>query len=85
MLELLECLIEVREPDTEFHLLGICRFENIPAYVKAGVTSADSTSPLMQGLKGGKYYTLGENEQKFQESLVVRVRQCDHDTVQKHI
>ncbi|MGR5416517.1 tRNA-guanine transglycosylase DpdA [Vibrio diabolicus] len=85
LLELLECLSEVREPDTEFHLLGICRFENIPAYVKAGVTSADSTSPLMQGLKGGKYYTLGENEQKFQESLVVRVRQCDHDNVQKHI
>lgn len=85
LLELLESLSEVREPDTEFHLLGICRFDNIPAYVKAGVTSADSTSPLMQGLKGGKYYALDDEETKFKESLVVRVRQCDHDNVQKHI
>lgn len=85
LLELLEVLGEERHPDTEFHLLGICRFDNIPTYVKAGVTSADSTSPLMQGLKGGKYYTISDDEIKFQESLMIRVRQCDHDNVQKHI
>ncbi|WP_261887027.1 tRNA-guanine transglycosylase DpdA [Vibrio pomeroyi] len=87
LLELLEQLGEIRHPETQFHLLGICRFDNIPAYVNSGVTSADSTSPLMQGLKGGKYYTLSENEEnaKLEESLMIRVRQCDHDNVQKHI
>lgn len=87
LLELLKLLGEIRHPETQFHLLGICRFDNIPAYVEAGVTSADSTSPLMQGLKGGKYYALSEDEKtsKLEESLMIRVRQCDHDTVQKHI
>lgn len=85
LLELLESLNEVRKPDTQFHLLGICRFENIPAYIKAGVTSADSTSPLMQGLKGGKYYSIKPDSTRFDESLMIRVRQCDHDNVQKHI
>ncbi|MGY0616468.1 tRNA-guanine transglycosylase DpdA [Vibrio sp. FJH11] len=87
ILELLEKLSEVRHPDTEFHLLGICRFDNIPSYIKAGVTSADSTSPLMQGLKGGKYYSLPQDEKhaKFKESLMIRARQCDHKNVQDHI
>ncbi|EJC6828427.1 hypothetical protein HYO14_05165 [Vibrio parahaemolyticus] len=85
LLDLLESLNEVREPDTQFHLLGICRFENIPSYIKAGVTSADSTSPLMQGLKGGKYYSVSAESSRFKESLMIRVRQCDHDNVQKHI
>ncbi|CAK3416704.1 tRNA-guanine(15) transglycosylase-like domain-containing protein [Vibrio crassostreae] len=85
LLELLESLSEIREPDTQFHLLGICRFQNIPAYIKAGVTSADSTSPLMQGLKGGKYYSVNSESTSFDESLMIRVRQCDHDNVQKHI
>jgi hypothetical protein len=41
----------------------------------------------MQGLKGGKYYSLSENVEnaKLEESLMIRVRQCDHDNVQKHI
>lgn len=85
LLDLLRSLNEIREPETQFHLLGICRFENIPAYVKSGVTSADSTSPLMQGLKAGKYYTLDPQKDRFEESLMIRVRQCDHDNVQKHI
>ncbi|WP_406610466.1 tRNA-guanine transglycosylase DpdA [Agarivorans sp. JK6] len=85
LLELLECLNRIRESDTQFHLLGICRFENIPAYINAGVTSADSTSPLMQGLKAGKYYSVNPNSIRFSESLMIRVRQYDHDNVQKHI
>ncbi|MCG9751337.1 hypothetical protein L1D54_12660 [Vibrio brasiliensis] len=85
LLDLLESLNAVRNPDTQFHLLGICRFDNIPAYIKAGVTSADSTSPLMQGLKGGKYYSIKPDSTRFDESLMIRVRQCDHDNVQKHI
>ncbi|HAV6897837.1 TPA: hypothetical protein RQJ54_001519 [Vibrio vulnificus] len=87
ILDLLESLSEVRHPETEFHLLGICRFDNIPAYVKAGVTSADSTSPLMQGLKGGKYYSLSEDTEhsRIEESLMIRARQCDHKNVQDHI
>lgn len=85
LLKLLEVLGKTKHPDTVFHLLGICRFENIPAYVKAGVTSADSTSPLMQGLKGGKYYWINDNTKKVEEYVSVRLRQCDHDNVQKHI
>ncbi|WP_063654578.1 tRNA-guanine transglycosylase DpdA [Aliivibrio fischeri] len=85
LLDLLASLSEVRLPETEFHLLGICRFENIPSYIKSGVTSADSTSPLMQGLKAGKYYALHDTTEKIDESLVIRVRQCDHSNVQNHI
>ncbi|WP_318519997.1 tRNA-guanine transglycosylase DpdA [Photobacterium leiognathi] len=85
LLKLLDVLGQTKHPDTVFHLLGICRFENIPAYVKAGVTSADSTSPLMQGLKGGKYYWINEESKKVEEYVSIRLRQCDHDNVQKHI
>ena len=85
LLDLLETLGKEKQPSTEFHLLGICRFENIPAYVEAGVTSADSTSPLMQGIKAGKYYEFDESGLEIQQSLSIRIRQYEHDNVQKHI
>jgi len=85
LLALLEVLSREKHPDTQFHLLGICRFENIDSYIKFGVTSADSTSPLMQGIKGGKYYDLNHITSKVEESLSARIRQCDHTNVQNLI
>ena len=85
LLDLLETLAEIKNETTQFHLLGICRFEHIPTYVKCGVTSADSTSPLMQGIKAGKYYEFEDDAHEIQHSLSIRIRQCDHENVQKLI
>jgi hypothetical protein len=50
----------VRRDDTEFHLLGITRCENVKAFGDFGVVSFDSTSPLRKAFKDDKnnYYTL---------------------------
>jgi len=85
LIDLLETLSAIKKKETQFHLLGICRFENIPAYVKNGVTSADSTSPLMQGIKAGKYYEFNEESHELIQALSIRIRQCDHENVQKLI
>lgn len=85
LLDLLETLSDIKSDKTEFHLLGICRFENIPTYVKCGVTSADSTSPLMQGIKAGKYYEFNDDVHDIFQALSIRIRQCDHGNVQKLI
>lgn len=85
LLDLLAALAEIKNEKTEFHLLGICRFENIPVYVECGVTSADSTSPLMQGIKAGKYYEFNEGDHDISTALSIRIRQCDHENVQKLI
>jgi hypothetical protein len=85
LLDLLETLSSIKKKETQFHLLGICRFENIPAYAKYGVTSADSTSPLMQGIKAGKYFEFNDDAHELIQSLSIRIRQCDHDNVQKLI
>lgn len=55
ILEILECVKEVRNAKTQFHLLGVNRLEYIAEFHKYGVTSFDSTSPLMQGLKDDKF------------------------------
>jgi len=50
----------VRKPDTQFHLLGITRCENVQAFGDFGVVSFDSTSALRKAFKDDKdnYYTL---------------------------
>jgi len=85
LLDLLKALSSIKKKETQFHLLGICRFENIPAYAEYGVTSADSTSPLMQGIKAGKYFEFNDETHELIQSLSIRIRQCDHDNVQKLI
>jgi hypothetical protein len=54
---------EVRNPDTQFHLLGINRLNHIKDFASFGVSSFDSTAPLMQGLKDDKfnYHTHGDD------------------------
>ena len=61
--EILACLdavSTVRKPDTQLHLLGISRCENVEAFAAAGVTSFDSTSPFRQSFKddSDNYYSL---------------------------
>lgn len=61
--EILACLRAiqaVRDPDTQLHLLGVTRCENVEAFAASGVTSFDSTSPFRQAFKDDRdnYYTL---------------------------
>lgn len=60
ILACLEASSVVRKPDTQFHLLGITRCENVQAFGEFGVVSFDSTSPLRKAFKDDKhnYYTL---------------------------
>ena len=60
--EILACLRElatVRDPRTQFHLLGITRCSNISQFASYGVTSFDSTSAFRQAFKDDKdnYHT----------------------------
>lgn len=48
ILDVLAAVDSVRDPDTELHLLGITRVENMEAFAAHGVTSFDSTTPLRQ-------------------------------------
>jgi hypothetical protein len=54
---------EIRNSDTQFHLLGINRLNHIQEFASLGVSSFDSTAPLMQGLKDDKfnYHTHGDD------------------------
>ncbi|MBQ1066953.1 MULTISPECIES: tRNA-guanine transglycosylase DpdA [Micromonospora] len=61
--EILACLRaidDVRLPDTQLHLLGISRVDEIPTFAGHGVTSFDSTSPFRQAFKDDRdnYYAL---------------------------
>lgn len=61
--EILACLHaieQVRRPQTQLHLLGIARCENVEAFAACGVTSFDSTSPFRQSFKDDtdNYYAL---------------------------
>ena len=54
--EVLAAVRDVTQSKVRLHLLGITRLENYDAFVKSGVVSLDSTSPLRQGVKEGIYY-----------------------------
>ncbi len=51
ILTCLEVISRAREPDTQLHLLGITRCENVEAFAACGVTSFDSTSAFRQSFK----------------------------------
>jgi hypothetical protein len=55
----LEAVAAVRRPDVTFHLLGVTRTEHVEAFKRYGVTSFDSTSPLLQAFKDNRdnYHT----------------------------
>lgn len=54
--EVLAAVRDVTQAKVRLHLLGITRLESYDAFVKSGVVSLDSTSPLRQGVKEGIYY-----------------------------
>jgi hypothetical protein len=59
ILAVLEAASEVRKSETEFHLLGVTRTEQVEAFDSYGVTSFDTTSPFLRSFKDAKhnYYT----------------------------
>lgn len=61
ILQCLEAIGEVREPQTRLHLLGVTRTEHLEAFARQGVASFDSTSPLRQAFKDDRdnYYAEG--------------------------
>lgn len=61
ILAVLAEVAQIREPETELHLLGITRVEHLPAFTTFGVTSFDSTSPFRQAFKDDRdnYYDEG--------------------------
>lgn len=63
ILNCLESIEVVKNPSTEFHLLGVTRGEHLSRFQAYGVTSFDSTSPLRQAFKDGKdnYYARERN------------------------
>ena len=63
ILECLEAIQGVKNPSTEFHMLGVTRCDHIHLFQAYGVTSFDSTSPLRQAFKDAKdnYYTRERN------------------------
>lgn len=77
--EILACLRavdDVRRGDTQLHLLGISRCDDIPAFARHGVTSFDSTSPFRQAFKDDRdnYYTHDGTY------VAIRVPQVDGNT-----
>jgi hypothetical protein len=47
----LDAINDVREPETQLHLLGISRCDNASGFAARGVTSFDTTSPFQQAFK----------------------------------
>jgi len=59
ILACLQRINDVRKRDTQLHLLGVNRCEHLLGFQKFGVTSFDSTSPLLRAFKDDhhNYYT----------------------------
>jgi hypothetical protein len=60
VLACVEAVDAVRKHDTELHLLGITRCDNVERFAACGVTSFDSTSPFRQSFKDDRdnFYAL---------------------------
>ena len=96
-LQIFDCLkaVErVRDPDVQFHLLGVTRTEHVSTFATFGVTSFDSTSPFRQAFKDDKdnYWTAddkyvalrvppSEGNAKLQGRI--RAGQVDQDVVRR--
>lgn len=74
ILETLQEINPIRKSDTQIHLLGIARPESFNDFVKFGVTSIDSTTPLQQAFKDRKknYHTVDGKDY-----VALRVPQLD--------
>jgi hypothetical protein len=81
ILDSLQAVSDVRRPETQFHLLGITRCEQVSAFAQFGVTSFDSTSPFRQAFKDERdnYYTLRST------FTALRVPQVDGNPAMKRL
>ncbi len=63
ILDCLQAINAVRQPDVRLHLLGVSRAALVPALPDLGVASLDSTTPFRQAFKDDKdnYYWWGRN------------------------
>jgi hypothetical protein len=63
ILDCLQAIDEIREPETVFHLLGVTRTDYVETFASYGVTSFDSTSPFRQAFKDAddNYYAPERN------------------------
>ena len=74
ILETLKCMNPYLKSDTQVHLLGIARPESFHDFIRLGVTSIDSTTPLQQAFKDKKNnYHVVEGE----AYVALRVPQLD--------
>jgi len=73
ILSVLAAVATVRDPGVRLHLLGVTRLEAIPRFRDFGVTSFDSTAPLMRAFKDkSKNFFLGS-----QTFPAIRIPQLD--------
>lgn len=78
--EVLAAVRDITQGKVRLHLLGITRLDTYDAFVRSGVVSLDSTSPLRQGVKEGIYYAANG------PYLTIRIPQTDvNPRVQKQI
>jgi hypothetical protein len=63
VLSVLARINDIRMVSTQLHLNGVYQLKHIAEFANFGVTSFDSSSPLMKGLKGDKnnYHTFGKS------------------------
>lgn len=80
ILNCLRAVDDIRSTDTQLHLLGISRCDDVRVFATHGVTSFDSTSPFRQAFKDehDNYYTPDRTY------VAVRVPQVDGNTKLKN-
>ena len=55
ILACVEACFAVKQPGTKFHLLGVCRTEEMPRYAACGVVSFDSAMPVRQAINDDRH------------------------------
>ena len=77
----LSAIRERLQPDTKIHLLGFAKADNIHEFTDFGITSFDSTSPLIRAFKDEKanYYSEGPDG-KLAYYTAIRIPQAIENT-----
>ncbi|MFT2158573.1 tRNA-guanine transglycosylase DpdA [Pseudomonas putida] len=75
--EVLRALRAVLKSETNIHLLGFAKAENIHEFTNYGITSFDSTSPLIRAFKDAKSnYYMGNESNKLDYYTAIRIPQA---------
>jgi hypothetical protein len=74
-----QCLMAIRErirSDTKLHVLGFAKADNISEFSACGITSFDTTSPMLRSFKDGKSnYWLPNSKGKINYYTAIRIPQ----------